>query len=198
MTQMRAATSSKTKKAAAPPPIPPTMSIGAFARHKDVTEATVRKWREKGLVIEVSRGRINVAASDQALESRSPIGAKAAVPTSGVNGSGEQHPGGGYSTAEAARRRANIQLQEAELEFALKAGELCRMSEVIDAVGEQLAIVRARLLAIPSSVAPKLSAKLDTRVVEAILADAIGHALSDLCDGSREAVEAMTQKGIKR
>ncbi len=191
---MRATTAAKTKeKAAAPPPATAaTMSFARYAQHQDVSTATIRAWRAKGLLVEVSRGRIDVIASDASLAARNPRGVKAGV----LAASSEpvEHPHGGFSTAEAQRRRANLDLQQREIEVAARAGQYCEMTVAIDAIAEQLRLVKARLLEIPAAVAPRLVANASAADIQFVLHNAVTRALEDLVGLARDDIVRLQNK----
>ncbi|MEM8493229.1 MAG: hypothetical protein AAF756_20620 [Pseudomonadota bacterium] len=83
---------------------------------------------------------------------------------------------GEQERARLAHHKANI----AALEEQQLAGSLIEIAEVADAVGKEYAAVRARLLALPSRVAPLVSAVNDTAEVRGVLDDSVREALEEL------------------
>ena len=78
-----------------------------------------------------------------------------------------------------ARREYFVSLIK-ELEYAVKAKEVCNVGEVAQIVGEQLATVRTRLLALPSEQAPRMTRLKTAAEVEAALREVIVGALTEL------------------
>jgi len=81
-------------------------------------------------------------------------------------------------TAERARL-AHHQANKAALEAKALIGALVPVEEVADVVGEEYANVRAKLLSLPSKVAPSLVG-LTTREIKAELDDLVREALTEL------------------
>ncbi|HSQ20461.1 MAG TPA: hypothetical protein VLR92_08800 [Blastocatellia bacterium] len=192
--------SSRKRKATptpSPKPVKPIMSYREFAEHRGVNYASVRRWLDQGYVKQISNGRIDVAASDAILDARAPAGPGSKSVLAGndsaqANDSAIKFDANApFTASEAARRKANLALKEAELEFALKAGALVRIEDATAAFTEQASIVRDRLLAIPSSMAPRLLHQTNVADVEHLLSVAINFALEELCADAHAATRKL-------
>lgn len=86
----------------------------------------------------------------------------------------------GVSLDEARLRKVAGEAALVEIEVAKKRGELVEIEVVAQAFGEQCANVRARLLPMPSKLAPLLAATSDLNEVQALLEQGIHEALSEL------------------
>ena len=67
-----------------------------------------------------------------------------------------------------------------QLEYDTKVGKVALIEDIAEAVGEQLAIVRRRLLAIPSNVAPVVARLSSPGEVQAAIMKAVTEALEEL------------------
>lgn len=91
---------------------------------------------------------------------------------------------------DAARlRKVAAEAALTELEVAKKRGQLVEIEAVATVVGEQFAAVRARLLSLPTKLAPLLAASTDLNEVQVLLQQGVNEALSELSgDGITGAV----------
>lgn len=82
---------------------------------------------------------------------------------------------------EAARARfAKAQAERVEMQNAVRRGELLELAEVVREGQDILLVVRARLLALPSSLAPELARETEPHTVQRRLTEAIHDALREL------------------
>jgi hypothetical protein len=130
------------------------------------------------------------------LSARDPKGVKAGPLAAAPNGNGATaDPSAPYTQAEAARRKANLELRAREAEIALRMGALCEMDVAVDAITEQVRAIRDRLLEVPTSVAPRLVGNRNVADIERILRAAVNDALEALCGLAREDIVRLQAEG---
>lgn len=86
----------------------------------------------------------------------------------------------GVTLDEAQRRKTIAEAMKAEYEVAAIRRETVTIAEIEDMLGEELGRVRSRLLAVPARVAPACADATDAAAIEALLAEEIGDALSEI------------------
>ena len=157
------------------------MSFQNYALHRGVGVQMIRKYHEQHRLILVCRGRVDVAASDASLDDRNPVGLKSIVlDGGGANGGAQVHSDGSYSASEAARRLANLRLEDAQIEHALKIGFLVPADTGAKIMRDELRQVRDKLLAIPSIVSPRACVMRDPSVHQAFLYSEICKILEEI------------------
>jgi hypothetical protein len=159
---------------------PAFLSLAAFARLHAVSKPCVSGWRKRGYL--VLRGdEVDVAASNKRLADRPDVHhggpAKVRPGKPAVAGAAEGQPAGGWSMHEARRREMVATARLRELALAREAGSVTDNAEAVAKVGAKLRVVRTRMLAIASKIAPRL-AILDTAeachsLVDAAVRDAL-------------------------
>lgn len=167
--------------------VPALISLAAFARMHSVSKPTVSGWRRRGYLIFAPDGkRVDVARSNERLANRPAVhrGGVARVrpgkPAPIQSGAAEGEPADGWSMHEARRREMVATAKMRELALAREAGKVSDNAEVAEKVGKRLSVVRARMLAISSKLAPRL-AVLDTAEACGALLDAeVRDALTEL------------------
>lgn len=87
-----------------------------------------------------------------------------------------------FDEAKARKMAADAELAELELER--ERGEVVRIEEVAKAIGEEYAATRAKLLAIPSKLAPRVALETDEGACRELIAREITEALNELAGGS--------------
>jgi hypothetical protein len=92
---------------------------------------------------------------------------------------------------EAKRRKLVAEAELAELEAAVKRDELVPIDVVADAVGAEYAAVRAKLLSIPTKLAPILAITSDVEEVRSLLIEKLREALEELRDADIPAGDAL-------
>ncbi|MFH5926434.1 hypothetical protein [Roseomonas xinghualingensis] len=85
-----------------------------------------------------------------------------------------------YDIAEAERVKENYLALLRQLEYDQKSGAVVPVADVARVVGEQLARVRTRLLAIPAEQAPRIHRCKTAAEVQGVLADVVTEALEEL------------------
>jgi phage terminase Nu1 subunit (DNA packaging protein) len=155
------------------------VTLTAFAALRGVSKAAVTKWKAQGLVVLVD-GKVDVIASTKLLAERaSPR--RGGRPKAELLGASRLSPDdpATWTTAEATRRERIAIAKLRELELAEKAGKVSAIEEVAQKVGKRFSVVRARLLALPSALAPRL-AHTSAADCARVLDDAIRDALTEL------------------
>lgn len=80
---------------------------------------------------------------------------------------------------EAKRRKVAAEAALAELELALKRGEVVLIADVAKVVGEELSAVRAKLLGMPAALAPRVQYQ-ESKAIQAILDAYVNDVLGEL------------------
>lgn len=94
-------------------------------------------------------------------------------------------------------RLARAQADKTELELAKLRGELVEIEVAAKTIGEEYAVVRAKLLGLPTRAAPLVHACNSVPEVNGILSDLVYEALAELsadCGDDTEAEEAEEQR----
>lgn len=152
-----------------------SLSVSAFARRVRADEAAVRKAISTGRIERSlgrdARGRVVIADAALAVQewraNRDPAKLRSARGT-------------GPTTADVRRRLVAAQAEWKERQNSIAAGEVLEVSAVLAVWSELLGTVRARLLALPSSLAPVLAQESDQRRVFDELTRAVRDALAEL------------------
>lgn len=174
--------------------LPLAMTQSDFAKSRGVSKMAVSQWKKKGLLVFTSDGLVDVAASTALIDSRPVVnrGGKAARQTALpeiepgetpeqaaerliVSGAVPTH-----SHAEAARIKENYLALLRQLEYDRESGAVVEVEVVAQQVAEQFAVVRSRLLAIPSRVAPRIAVLTDAEEVRALIDEEVALALQEL------------------
>ena len=169
-----------------------------FAKRRGVSRMAVTKWKASGML--VMRGDlVDVEASDARLKKYRRDGLPKptkATPKRGAAKAKAVAPKRGETSSQAAERIAlsvaPFDLQEArrikenylallnQLEYDQRSGTVVAVEDVAGAIGQQLARVRTRLLAIPAECAPRVATLKTVPEVHAALSAAITEALEEL------------------
>lgn len=152
------------------------LEVGAtdLARLLGISERRIRELRDRGTIPDNGRGRYVLGIAVPAYsEHIRALGA-------GWKGEGE---GGEVLDLTAERaRKAKEEADRLEMQNAVMRGELLARSDVDAAVIEDYSRVRAKLLGIPSKVAPLVAATSEPREAEGLVKRAINEALQELSD----------------
>ena len=161
------------------------MTVGEYARHRNVDQSLISRWRSKGRLVLDADGKIMVRASDAVLAadlhpSKGGRGgsravadelppASAGVAPPAAPGVSPGASGDGMTLSDAARQEKIKRGQLLQLEIAERAGRLGDIKAM-----DALAFTRARqaleaLLAIPDRLAPTLAAETDPHKVHVML-----------------------------
>lgn len=134
-----------------------------------VSIGTIDQWINRGLPSERRDKNVilNTAQVTQWLE------AQAAERVSGAGS-----PAG--TLDEARVRKTNADAALAELQLQRERGEVVNIADVARTVGEEYAAVRAKLLAIPTKLAPRVAIEADENACRELLAREITEALNEL------------------
>ncbi len=172
------------------------ISIRAYARHRGVSDAAVRKAIKAGRIVKESDGTIDPVKADAAWERNTN---PAQQRQSGANPSANQgtqpkpvqasnpirpkSPAGNpqgpdYQTSRAIRETYAARM--AKLDFEERNGDLLRADEVRVEAFNTARRVRDRLLTIPFRVASVLAAETDERKIEGILNQELRNAMEEL------------------
>jgi hypothetical protein len=150
----------------------PAVTLAAFARMHDVSQACVSGWRRRGYLVLVE-GKVDVLASNALLAARpsvhrggtakvrpgKPVDAgviKVARDAAEQNGAAGDPAG--WSRQEALRQREIAQAQLARIEADRAAGLVVPVADVVGAVTAEYHIVRTGLLGLASKLAHRLAA----------------------------------------
>jgi hypothetical protein len=177
----------------------PFVSQAEFARYRGVSRFAVTHWKRRGLLV-MKDGRVDVAASETLIDARpekfqggttnrrsvSLHPAKTKTPrkaghtaTEEVAPAVEAATGAYPTTAEAVRHKESALARTRELEYLLKAKNAVAISDVVETVAAEYAVVRDRLLQLPGKAADRVCG-LDRYTVEKILRDEVYEALTAL------------------
>lgn len=188
-----------------------SMSIREYARHRGVSHTAVRKAIQAGRIQLEAEGGIDPARADAAWAANtrssvetSPHPARPAetprpVPSFQVSGgnlpqtSGGNHGGnlGGSNAATPDYHKARAvkefyAARLAKLDFEEREGKLVSIDEINVQHFNRARRLRDRMLMIPRRLSAQLAAESDARVVEEMLAGAIGDALEELSGVRRD------------
>ena len=144
------------------------MKVSELARTYGVSETTIRRWRDRGLV---HFDELNTADPREPSETTGrPL----------PEGLGDPLPSGTESHQEASRRKVIAEANIKETQLAELRKDLVRMKTVKE-IGHQLVVAaRQRLLGIPSKVATDLAIEDKPNVIRETLETQIREALSEL------------------
>lgn len=182
----------------------PTMTQAEFARHRGVSRKTITHWKQRGLVVLVDGGAVDVAASEARLAERPECyrgGEVTALPAGEVTPPGNSPPvdpparvtplpeasgplpddPSTWTTAEAQRAKEQALARRQRRADALEDGRLVEIDAVATLVEAEYSVVRNRLLAIPGKVAAHLVGLTVERIIAA-LQEEIAEALHELHD----------------
>lgn len=144
-----------------------------------VTFAAIDQWTRKGLPCERRGNNVyfNTSVVTQWLEAQSAERATVSAAPSGT-------------LDEARVRKTNADAALAELQLQRERGEVVDIEEVSRTVGEEYAAVRAKLLAIPTKLAPRIALEDSEAACRDLIEREITEALNELiADGAAESVD---------
>ena len=184
-----------------------TMSIREYARHRGVSHTAVRKAIQAGRIQLEAEGGIDPARADAAWAANTrssvetshhpaqPAETPRPVPSFQVSGgnlpqaSGGNLAGNNAATPDYHKARAVKEFYAArlaKLDFEEREGKLVSIDEINVQHFNRARRLRDRMLMIPRRLSAQLAAESDARVVEEMLADAIGDALEELSGVRRD------------
>lgn len=143
-----------------------------IARLLDVTPKTIRAWEVQGCPVEAPstrRGAPALYSVAAVVQWREEVAARAA---SGALAAMDME--------EARRRKLAAEAALVELDLAKRRDEVVEMPITAEEVGAGLSAVRARLMAIGATVAPKLILAADTASRKEIIDDEVNQALAEI------------------
>jgi hypothetical protein len=140
---------------------------------------TPKGWSISALAVELGRDRRTIAAACAAL-------APSGKTTKGdlyrlsdvVEALGTNAKPKSYEDAKTRKMAADAEL--AELELQRERGEVVPISEVAEAIGDEYAATRAKLLSIPTKLAPRIALENSEAACRELLAREITEALNEL------------------
>jgi phage terminase Nu1 subunit (DNA packaging protein) len=165
--------------------LPRAMSFSDYARHQRVSIQTVHNWHKQGFVKIISRGRVDVAASDEAIVDRGPIGPGSKSPQPPPAKPTVIDASSPYSHAEAMRVKENYAALARQLEYERDAGKVVEVAKIANVVAAKLANIRSKFRALGAVISPRgaacrtpdeLKTLIDSevdKVLEEIAAEAI-------------------------
>ncbi|HET6607633.1 MAG TPA: hypothetical protein VFG62_13225 [Rhodopila sp.] len=181
--------------------MPQGLSDSAAGRIAGVSHTAIRKARERGHLRTLSDGSVDPAGIDEwQAGRRTPRGgARLAQPrTADIHVDGPAAANaraaialieaeGVFATRQDAERyRDSFVARLKQIEYDLKSGSVVEIAAVTKVLGEQLARVRTRLLALPAEQSPKLHRCKTVAEMQDALLDMITRILEELsADGSR-------------
>jgi len=151
----------------------PAVTLAAFARMHDVSQACVSGWRRRGYLVLTADGKVDVAGSNVRLAARPSVhrGGTAKVrpgkpvdpgaievPRGAAEQNGAAGDPAGWSRQEALRQREIAQARLAQIEADRAAGLVVPIADVVGAVTAEYHIVRTGLLGVASKLAHRLAA----------------------------------------
>ncbi|EYR81844.1 hypothetical protein SHLA_4c001360 [Shinella sp. DD12] len=169
------------------------MNQAGFAAHRRVSRKTVTGWKQRGLLVLLPDGQVDVAASDRALERHGislpkvtalepdddQVTPEASLEEEArllVSADGEEL----LSKAEAERLKENYAARLKQLEYDREVGLVAEIDDVVAAVASEYAIVRNRLLGIGSKVAPSVAVLNSAEEIKALIDKEVARALGAL------------------
>lgn len=135
-----------------------------------VSETTVDAWRRRGLKFHLE-GRRKVVYSGDVVAFIFEDAAKRAIPPAETKGDGRLE-------LEIRERQAKVAI--AELELSKRRRETVAVADAADFVAKRFAVVRTRMLAVPSKIAPLVITARSQPEAHAIASSAVEEALSEL------------------
>lgn len=160
--------------------------------------AEPRLWSINALAVELERDRRTLAkrlsgtAPAGQIDARTP-GYRLSDVVKALTGAAQE------SRFDAARaRKAEADARLAELAAAKACGTVVEIEAVAEIVGAELSTVRSRLLAMPAKLAPRLAAAGDARACQALVAEEVDAALTELSEGAAVAEKASGRPTPKR
>jgi hypothetical protein len=167
------------------------LTVAEFARRAGVDGREVRRALGKGLIAKGANGLLDAAQLSVSLRKpnrRTTIKATRtieAVPADSDENIAEAverivATGGAQKLSDAIALKETYAGLLRQLEYDLKAGRVVLITDVAKVVGECLAKVRNRLLAMPSNIAPRLLRLTTAMAVEAEVRSAVIEALEEL------------------
>ena len=150
------------------------MTAAEYARHRGCSLQAVRRALKEGRITANAEGLVDPVAADAQWAANSRPRVKPQAPAAAPAANGEH-----VTYTEAKRREAVARAIMAERELALQAGELVRVALVRDTWGRLLGEAKARLLNMPSRLAPLVHAVSQQQAHEAIRRE-VHEVLTDL------------------
>lgn len=135
----------------------------------DLSERRIRQLADAGVIPKAARGEYPLA---QAI--------RGYVKFVGKDGRGPDDEASTFRRSRA--RLMNARAALAEIEQAEREGDLVPATQVEEGWIKIAAIIRARLLALPSKMAPRLAAMSSAALIEAALRDEVYSALTDIAE----------------
>jgi phage terminase Nu1 subunit (DNA packaging protein) len=132
-----------------------------------LSDRRIRQLADEGALVRISHGKFDLPAS---IQTYIKFLVEKEKPDSELNKSDE----------EALWTRARR--QKTELELQIMRGELHRSGDVESVMNDMLGAFRARLLSLPSKIAPQMQGKTEIPAIKEILKDAVHEALNELSD----------------
>jgi hypothetical protein len=169
-----------------------------FARYRDVDAAVVTRWKFRGKIV-MSGNMVDKEASDALLAKRPPRyrggtasqPAGSAAPANGILEANDatqplpQHfAAADWSLAEAQRKKEVAIALKRQLDYETAAGKLVSAADVEAIVRSDYTTTVARILQIPSKVAPRVAAMSTATEVEALLHKEFVKALNGLSEAA--------------
>lgn len=177
------------------------MTQAEYSRHRGVVRSTVTVWKNRGRLVIDAKGRIDVAASDRALDERPKVyrGGSTEAPTLAPAGDlfgeaaraalapvEEVDPDSSrWSQATATRVKETYLALQRKAEYEKLIGQLVSIEEVARQVEADYAAIKERLLTIPGKIAASLVGLGTAAIDEALQAEII-EALGDLYEPARD------------
>ncbi|CAK7255586.1 MULTISPECIES: hypothetical protein [unclassified Shinella] len=153
-----------------------TGNQAAFAAYKDVSRQTVTDWKQRGLLVFSSDGKVDFLATDQRLADhgiRQPAGSELTELTAldGVEL---------WSRADAETVKENYAARLKQLEFERESALVVTVDEAARHIVDEFGVVRQRCRSIGAEIAPKLVDMTSAAEIKAAIDDVVVAALADL------------------
>jgi len=157
------------------------ISKSAYARHRGLSEAAIRKAIKSGRISQTANGKIDPDMADQEWATNSnPAHSKAPLPNTEDEKRRSSSAQVSYQQSRAVHEGYNARM--AKLQFEKESDQLISVEEADADLVTVAMITRDRILNIPDQLAPQLVGKTDIIVIKTLLVDALRNALCELAD----------------
>lgn len=153
-----------------------TGNQAAFAAYNGVSRQTVTDWKQRGLLVFSSDGKVDFLATDQRLADHGIRQPRDSNLTELAAIDGEPL----WSRADAETVKENFSARLKQLEFERESASVVTIDDATRHILNEFGIVRQRCRSIGADVAPKLADMSSAAEIKAAIDDAVVAALADL------------------
>lgn len=158
------------------------MSQAEFARHRDVSRATVNEYKKKGYLVLNDSGKVLVRESEESLKANldaSRGGNRAPKPAASSN----------KAFMDAKTKEMQARADKQELELLEKQGVLVSREQVEAAAFTLARAAQEGMMSIPDRLSSLLAAENDAAVIHKMLSDEVRAVANTLADNAAEIFE---------